>query len=62
MSPAGFPPEICLGYGIFKNLQIPHEIKEKALFLSLLLMVLIPYPSTLWRKPCPDETYSVKTE
>jgi hypothetical protein len=23
---AGFPPEICLGYGIFKNQQIPHEI------------------------------------
>jgi hypothetical protein len=31
MRTSGFPPEI--GYGIFKNQQIPLEIKEKALFL-----------------------------
>jgi hypothetical protein len=40
---AGFPPDI------FKKQQIPHEIKEKALFVSL--RVLIPSPSTLWQKP-----------
>jgi hypothetical protein len=35
-----------------KNQQIPHEIKEKALFLSLLGYWFRPYPSTLWWKPC----------
>jgi hypothetical protein len=29
------PTYFVLGYGIFKNQQIPHVIKENALFLSL---------------------------
>jgi hypothetical protein len=35
----GFPPEIFLWYGMFKNQQIPHEIKEKSSFVSFRVLI-----------------------
>jgi hypothetical protein len=47
----GFHQKFLIGYGIFKNQQIPHEIKEKALFLSLRVLYIYLFRTQVHEVP-----------